>query len=102
MRENLDSGRELSVALQRQAGVFSPFYVTMVHVGETTGTLEEIFLRLFDHLEFEEFMRDQVKSALRYPIIRDRGDGDRDRRHQPLRDPGVRQGLQGLQGRAAD
>jgi MSHA biogenesis protein MshG len=32
-----------------------------------TGRLEEIFLRLFDHMEFERFMREQVKSALRYP-----------------------------------
>lgn len=67
IRENLDSGRPLSVALQRQDGVFSPFYVAMVYVGETTGMLEEIFLRLFNHLEFQEFMRNQVKSALRYP-----------------------------------
>ena len=67
IRENLDSGRPLSVALQRQEQVFSPFYVAMVYVGETTGMLEEIFLRLFNHLEFQEFMRNQVKSALRYP-----------------------------------
>jgi MSHA biogenesis protein MshG len=67
IRENLDSGRPLSVALQRQDRVFSPFYVAMVYVGETTGMLEEIFLRLFNHLEFQEFMRGQVRSALRYP-----------------------------------
>ena len=45
------------------------FYVAMVHVGEITGRLEEVFLRLFHHLEFEEHMRTQVKSALRYPIF---------------------------------
>jgi MSHA biogenesis protein MshG len=32
-----------------------------------TGRLEEVFIRLFDHLAFERFMKDQVKSALRYP-----------------------------------
>jgi MSHA biogenesis protein MshG len=41
----------------------------MVRVGETTGRLEEVFLRLFDHLEFEREMRSRVKSALRYPIF---------------------------------
>ncbi len=41
----------------------------MVRVGETTGRLEEIFLRLFDHLEFERDMRQRVKSALRYPMF---------------------------------
>jgi MSHA biogenesis protein MshG len=69
VRESLESGRDLSVSLQRQGSVFAPFYVAMVHVGETTGRLEDIFLRLFHHLEFQEEMRTQVKSALRYPIF---------------------------------
>ncbi|MCW5619972.1 MAG: type II secretion system F family protein [Burkholderiales bacterium] len=69
VRENLESGRDLSASLQRQGRVFSPFYVAMVYVGETTGRLEEIFLRLFHHLEFQEEMRNQVKSALRYPVF---------------------------------
>lgn len=69
LREALDGGRDLSSAMARQKGVFSPFYVAMVYVGETTGRLEEVFLRLFHHLEFQAFMRGQVKSALRYPTL---------------------------------
>lgn len=69
IRENLDAGRELSVALARQGKVFSPFYLAMVRVGEQTGTLDEVFLRLFHHLEFQKFMRDQVRSAIRYPAF---------------------------------
>lgn len=68
IRESLDNGRPLSTSMQR-TGVFSAFYVAMVYVGETTGMLEEIFLRLYNHLEFQELMRNQVKSALRYPIF---------------------------------
>ncbi len=67
IREGLDSGHELSVSLARHPRVFSPFYVAMVRVGELTGRLEEVFLRLFTHMEFEKFMRDQVKAAIRYP-----------------------------------
>jgi len=67
IRENLDSGRELSACLARHPKVYTPFYISMVRVGELTGTLEEVFLRLFTHLEFEKFMREQVKSAVRYP-----------------------------------
>lgn len=67
VRENLDSGRELSACLARHPKAFNPFYVSMVRVGELTGKLEEVFLRLFHHLEFEKFMREQVKSAVRYP-----------------------------------
>jgi MSHA biogenesis protein MshG len=67
LREALDAGRELSQALARNPAVFGSFYVAMVRVGETTGRLEEVFLQLFHHLEFQKFMKDQVKSALRYP-----------------------------------
>jgi len=69
VRESLEAGRELSAAMARHPEVFSNFYVSMVRVGEATGLLDEIFLRLFDHLEFERFMREQVKSALRYPMF---------------------------------
>jgi MSHA biogenesis protein MshG len=67
LRQQLESGRELSSAMASQAGIFSLFYLTMVRVGEMTGRLEEIFLRLHDHLAFEKYMREQVKGALRYP-----------------------------------
>jgi len=67
VRESLDSGRELSMSLARHPQIFTPFYLAMVRIGEMTGRLEEVFLRLFDHMEFERFMREQVKSALRYP-----------------------------------
>lgn len=67
VRQSLDSGRELSAALAQHPKVFSPFYVSMVRVGEGTGMLDSVYMRLFEHIEFERFMRDQVKSALRYP-----------------------------------
>jgi MSHA biogenesis protein MshG len=69
VRESLEGGRELSVSLARHPKVFTPFYVSMVRVGEATGLLDEIFLRLYEHMEFERFMREQVKSALRYPMF---------------------------------
>lgn len=69
MRDSLDAGRELSSAMRRHPHVFDNFYVSMVRVGETTGRLEEVFLRLFDHLEFEREMKNRVRAALRYPIF---------------------------------
>ena len=69
LRDNLDAGRELSAAMRRQAQVFSPFYISMVRVGELTGRLEEIFLQLFFHLDFERRTREQIKAALRYPTF---------------------------------
>lgn len=69
IRHSLDSGRELSAAMLRHSAVFSPFYVSMVKVGELTGSLDEIFNRLFAHLEFEKEIRAKVAAALRYPVF---------------------------------
>jgi MSHA biogenesis protein MshG len=69
LRESLDAGRELSAAMRRHPECFTPFYLAMVRVGEMTGRLEEVFLRLFDHLEFDRDMRERVKTALRYPTF---------------------------------
>ncbi len=67
--EGLAKGHEISVTMARQPGVFDNFYVAMVRVGEMTGRLDEVFLGLFHHLEFQKAMREQVKSALRYPAF---------------------------------
>lgn len=67
IRSSLDQGRELSVALQRHVGVFGPFYVSMIRVGEMTGRLTEVFLRLNEHMEFERDVRERIKQAMRYP-----------------------------------
>ncbi|MDR0996309.1 MAG: type II secretion system F family protein [Zoogloeaceae bacterium] len=67
LRDSLDAGRELSASMARHPKVFNTFSINMIRVGEMTGMLEEICLRLSEHMEFERFMRMQVKSALRYP-----------------------------------
>jgi MSHA biogenesis protein MshG len=69
LRESLDAGRELSAAMRRHPQVFSPFYLSMVRVGEMTGRLDEVFLRLFGYLEFDREMQQRVRSALRYPMF---------------------------------
>lgn len=69
LRVSLDSGRELSVAMTEHPKVFNGFYISMIRVGETTGNLDNIFLRLSEHIEFDRFMRGQIKSALQYPMF---------------------------------
>ncbi|KQZ26927.1 type II secretion system F family protein [Duganella sp. Root1480D1] len=69
LRESLDAGRELSASMRRHPEAFTPFYLSMIRVGEMTGRLDEVFLRLFDHLEFERDMKERVRTALRYPTF---------------------------------
>lgn len=69
LRQSLDAGHELSVSMRRHPKVFSFFYVSLVQVGELTGQLEDVFMRLYNHLEFEKEIRERIKSAVRYPIF---------------------------------
>jgi MSHA biogenesis protein MshG len=65
----LQSGRELSVALARHPKIFSQLFIAIVKVGETTGRLEEAFVRLHEYLARDQEIRDRVKGAVRYPIF---------------------------------
>ena len=69
LRVSLDAGRELSSAMRQHPAVFTTFYVSLVQVGEATGQLEEAFDRLYGYLEFEQDIRERIKTALRYPAI---------------------------------
>jgi MSHA biogenesis protein MshG len=69
LRQQLEAGRQLSAAMQREEAVFSGYMVSMVRVGEVTGRMYEIFMGLHAQLSFERENREQVRSALRYPIF---------------------------------
>jgi MSHA biogenesis protein MshG len=69
VREKLEGGQELSVGMTSHPTVFSPFMVNMIRVGELTGRLDEIFMRLYEFFAFEKKMGDDVRGAMRYPII---------------------------------
>jgi MSHA biogenesis protein MshG len=65
--ESLQAGRDLSFSLGRFPDVFSKFYVSVIRVGESSGTLETAFLRMYEYLSMEKRIRDKLKTALRYP-----------------------------------
>ncbi|QSX42723.1 type II secretion system F family protein [Shewanella cyperi] len=67
--EQLTAGRSLSSAMNQHPDVFNALFVSMVHVGENTGKLEDIFLQLSGYIEREQETRRRIKSAMRYPIF---------------------------------
>lgn len=67
--EQLENGRTLSVALAEHPKVFSRLMVSIVHVGENTGRLDEAFLQLTYYFEQELETRKQIKQATRYPLF---------------------------------
>ncbi len=50
----LERGRGLSSALHRHPKIFNQLFVSVVHVGENTGRLDEAFQQLAEYLEREQ------------------------------------------------
>ncbi|GAB1053707.1 MAG: type II secretion system F family protein [Shewanella algae] len=67
--EQLTAGRPLSSAMNHHPDVFDALFVSMVHVGENTGKLEDAFLQLSGYIEREQETRRRIKSAMRYPMF---------------------------------
>lgn len=67
--EALDAGLDLTSAFRRHDAVFSSLFISMVQIGETTGSLAESFLQLAQYLEREKETRDRIKQAMRYPLV---------------------------------
>lgn len=65
----LESGRDLTGAMGRHPDVFNSLVVSMVQVGENTGRLDEAFAQIAQYLDQEKNVRDQVKAAMRYPLM---------------------------------
>ncbi len=65
----LSRGNTLSQALNNHEEHFSPLFISMVHVGESTGNLDDAFKQLVGHLEMERNTKKQVVAALRYPSL---------------------------------
>ena len=67
--ESLEGGRDLAASFARHPDIFPKLYVSIVSVGEATGTLDKSFQRLTEYMAQEKDMHDRVKGAMRYPII---------------------------------
>lgn len=65
--QELERGRTLSSALNSHPKIFNQLFVSIVHVGENTGKLDEAFFQLAEYLERDQETRKQIKSATRYP-----------------------------------
>ncbi len=67
--QSLESGRDFASSLARHTDIFPSLFISMVRVGESTGTLDNSFLRLSEYLAQDQDVQDRVKAALRYPLI---------------------------------
>lgn len=65
----LATGSSLANAMGAHSKVFNTMFVSMIHVGENTGRLEDAFSKLISHIEMERDTRNRMTQAMRYPIF---------------------------------
>lgn len=67
VRTDVQRGRSLSEALRRHPAAFDNLFISIIHAGETSGSLAQNVTRLSDYLERREAFRQKLKSATAYP-----------------------------------
>ena len=69
VREDVRQGTQFHQALQLQGRSFPDLYQQMVQVGENSGSLDKVLLRLADFLEDQARLKSRIIAALAYPVL---------------------------------
>jgi MSHA biogenesis protein MshG len=69
VEQSLNSGVNLSTALNQHKDVFDSMFINIINVGENSGRLEVAFQQMGAYLELEKDTRRRVSAAVRYPAF---------------------------------
>lgn len=69
IRDRIREGAPLSEGLAAYPSLFSGLYTALVHSGEVSGNLDGTLKRLFEFLEKEDVLKDELLAALTYPLF---------------------------------
>jgi type IV pilus assembly protein PilC len=69
VRQDVETGQSLSVALGRHPKIFPPLMINMTRAGEVGGFLDAVMLQIAENYEAEVKLRGKVKSAMTYPVV---------------------------------
>lgn len=67
--KQIKNGESLASALKKHPKTFDHFYISLIDVGEESGTLEKNLIFLTDHLTRSYALQKKIKGALLYPAI---------------------------------
>jgi general secretion pathway protein F len=67
--EEVRAGKSLGSAMAEHSDVFPKLYVNMIRAGESGGVLDGVLRHLSEYLERSIALKEDIKSALTYPIV---------------------------------
>lgn len=67
--EAVRAGKSLAISMGEHPDVFPKIYVNMIRAGEAGGILEGVLRYLTDYMESTLALKEDIKSALIYPLI---------------------------------
>ena len=62
-------GESLSDAMSAEGDIFGALYINLVKLGESSGTLPNVFTRLAEDIKFQSQLRRKIVQALVYPTV---------------------------------
>jgi len=69
IQRNIREGKSFSDSLREYPAIFSPMIISLARVGEETGTLDRILVRIADFLERRQVFRNKLMSIMSYPLF---------------------------------
>ncbi|MBF0595308.1 MAG: type II secretion system F family protein [Candidatus Omnitrophica bacterium] len=69
VRMTVEQGQSLSKALEKHPKIFGQFWVSLVEVGEASGTMPRVLNKLTEYMESMAKFQSQLVGAMIYPII---------------------------------
>jgi type IV pilus assembly protein PilC len=69
MVEAIESGATLSQAMAQHPQAFNPIFVSLIHAGEESGRLPEVFEHLTASLKWQDEMHAQTQNMMIYPAF---------------------------------
>jgi type IV pilus assembly protein PilC len=67
--KGIEKGESLSASFSRFPDIFDQVYLSLLRVGEVSGTLPKMLASINDYIDFKVNLRNKIRGALLYPTI---------------------------------
>lgn len=67
--ESIEGGKKLSQAMSQHPDAFDRIFVSLVHAGEESGRLADVFEHITESLKWQDEMASHTKTIMIYPVM---------------------------------